>query len=156
MRVPAIVASAALLLAACGGEKKVNSTDTTTMAAPPAAPPAAAATGATHEVQMIQEGPNTFKFVPAELTIKAGDAVTFKGVSGLAHDVAFYKDSIPAGAEAVLNANIQNKPQDLATEMVQDGNSTTVSFAGAPAGDYKYYCIPHMAMNMKGIIHVTP
>jgi plastocyanin len=156
MRVPAIVASAALLLAACGGEKKAVTTDTTTMA-PPAAPPAATtATGATHEVQMISDGANSFKFVPAELTIKAGDAVTFKSVSGLSHDIAFYKDSIPPGAEAVLNANIQNKPQDLATEMVPEGSSTTVSFAGAPAGTYKYYCIPHMAMNMKGTITVTP
>jgi plastocyanin len=155
MRVPAIVASAALLLAACGGAKK-GGPDTTTMA-PPAAPPAAtAATGATHEVQMIQEGPNSFKFVPAEITIKAGDAVTFKGVSGVGHDIAFYPDSIPPGAADVLNKNITDKPQDLATAIVPDGQSVTVSFAGAPAGTYKFYCIPHMAMNMKGTITVTP
>lgn len=154
MRVPAIVAGVALLVAACGGDKKATTTDTTTT---PAAPPAAATgTGTTHEIQMVQQGPNTFKFVPEMTTIKSGDAVVFKGVSGQAHDVAFYKDSIPAGADSVLNANIQNKPQDLATEMVNDGNSTTVSFAGAPAGTYKFYCIPHMAMNMKGTIVVTP
>jgi plastocyanin len=153
MRVPAIAAGVALLVAACGGSKKA--TDTVTTVAPTAPPAAASATGNTVEIQMVQQGPNTFKFVPDSVTIKTGDAVVFKGVSGLSHDVSFYKDSIPPGADSVLNANIQNKPQDLSTEMINDGNSTTVSFAGAPAGKYKFYCIPHMAMNMKGTIVVT-
>ena len=153
MRAPAIVTSVALLVAACGGKDKTVTTDTSKMAAPPAAP--AAATGATVEVQMVQEGPNTFKFKPDNITIKSGDAVTFKGVSGLAHDVAFYADSIPPGAADILNKNITDKPQDLATAMINDGGSVTVSFAGAPAGTYKFYCIPHQAMGMKGTITVT-
>lgn len=157
MRVPAIVTGVALLVAACGGEKKATTTDSTA-AAPPAAPAAAPApaTGASHEIQMVQQGPNSYKFVPDNITIKTGDAVVFKGVSGLSHDVAFYPDSIPAGAADVLNKNITDKPQDLATPLINDGQSVTVSFAGAPAGTYKYYCIPHMAFGMKGTITVTP
>lgn len=155
MRVPAIVVGVALLVAACGGEKKVITTDSTSVA-PAAAPAAAPATGATHEVQMVTTGPTSFKFVPDNITIKAGDAVVFKGVSGLAHDVAFYPDSIPPGAADVLNKAIADKPQDLATPLIPDGQSVTVSFAGAPVGTYKIYCIPHMAMGMKGTITVTP
>ena len=154
MRVPAIVVGVAMLVAACGGEKKAGTpADNTTPA--PAAPTAAAATGATHEIQMVQQGATSFKFVPENITIKTGDAVVFKGVSGTAHDVAFYADSIPAGADVVLNANIADKPQDLATPLINDGQSVTVSFAGAPVGTYKFYCIPHMATGMKGTITVT-
>ena len=159
MRVPAMVTGVALLVAACGGEKKTSTSAESTAAAPPAAAPTAApapATGATHEIQMVTTGTNSFKFVPDNITIKTGDAVVFKGVSGLSHDVAFYPDSIPPGAADVLNKNIADKPQDLATPLINDGQSVTVSFAGAPPGTYKYYCIPHMAFGMKGTIVVTP
>ena len=156
MRVPAIALGVALLVAACGGEKKAGTPAESTAAAPPAAPAAAPATGATHVIQMVAQGTNVFKFIPDNVTIKAGDAVVFKGVSGSAHDVAFVADSIPAGADKILNAAIQDKPQDLATKMISDGDSVVISFAGAPAGVYKFYCIPHMAMNMRGSITVTP
>lgn len=161
MRVPAIVAGMALLLSACGGGKAKATPDTTTTAAPAATPAGStsaatpAGTGTTHVINMVQKGPNTYAFEPSDLTIKVGDNVEFKGVSGLGHDVAFYPDSIPAGAAAVLNAAIQDKPQDLATAMINDGQSVTVSFAGAPTGTYRFYCIPHEKMGMKGILTVT-
>src|SRR5215471_4820856 len=130
MRVPAIVATAALALAACGGSKAGGSADTSKTTA--AAPTAPAPTGTVHEIQMVQEGANGYHFVPDTLTIKQGDQVTFKGVSGSAHDVAFYADSIPSGAKDILNAAIPDKSQDLATAMIPDGSSVTISFAGAP------------------------
>jgi plastocyanin len=143
-----------MLVAACGGGKKAGTqADTTTPA--PAAP---TATGATHEIQMVMQSANSFKFVPDNITIKTGDAVVFKGVSsnGVGHDVAFYPDSIPPGAADVLSKAIPDQSQPLATALIPDGSSVTVSFAGAPAGVYKFYCIPHMAMGMKGTITVTP
>ncbi|MFI5236162.1 MAG: plastocyanin/azurin family copper-binding protein [Gemmatimonadales bacterium] len=30
-----------------------------------------------------------------------------------------------------------------------------MSFAGAPVGTYKFYCLPHLAMSMHGKIIVT-
>ena len=150
MRVSAIVAGVALVLAACGGEKKVEG-DTTAMAAPA---PAAAATGARHEVQMLQEG-TTYKFSPAELSIKAGDVVVFKNVSGGAHNVAFKADSIPAGAAAILDAAIADKMGPLSSALIAaPGDSLVVTFAGAPVGDYHFTCTPHMAMGMHGKITV--
>ena len=153
MRVSAMVAGAALLVAACGGSKSGGSTDTTKTAttAPNAAP---TGTGASHEVQMVMESATSYKFVPAELTIKAGDVVVFKGVSGTAHNVAFWADSIPAGAQPVLDAQLKDGPQPLSTNMVADGASTSISFAGAPTGTYKVFCIPHLPMGMKMTITV--
>lgn len=152
MRVPAMLAAVALVLAACG-DKKADETapDTTTTAAAPA--PAPAGTGTTHEVQMVQEGAE-FKYLPASLTIKAGDVVVFKSVSGGLHNVEFYNDSIPAGAADILNANIPNRQGPLSSELVDAGQSITVSFAGAPVGEYRFKCLPHEAMGMKGMIKV--
>ncbi|HEY4321688.1 MAG TPA: plastocyanin/azurin family copper-binding protein [Gemmatimonadales bacterium] len=153
MRVSAIVAGVALAVAACGGKGAPAAADSNQPAAPTAAAPAA--TGATHEIQMVQEGANSYKFMPDTLTIKQGDVVVFKGISGNGHDVAFYPDSIPAGAAAVLNAAITDQSQPLATNMIADGQSVSISFAGAPVGVYKFYCIPHAPMGMKGQLTVT-
>ena len=151
MRVPAMVAGVAMVLAACGGAK----TDAANPDSAKAAAAAPAATGATHVINMVMEG-TAYKFVPADLTIKSGDIVVFKGVSGAAHNVVFWKDSIPPGAEAVLTAAMPDGTQSMGTKMVVDGDSAVVSFAGAPAGLYKMYCVPHLAMGMKGSITVTP
>ena len=151
MRFTAMVAGVAVVLAACGGgDKSGAASGDTTMAAAPA--PMA---GTTHVVDMVMEG-TAYKFVPADLTIKTGDVVVFKGISGAAHNVVFWADSIPPGAEAVLTAAMPDGTQPMGTKMVVDGDSAVVSFAGAPAGVYKMYCVPHLAMGMKGSITVTP
>ena len=152
MRATAMVAGAALMVAACGGKKEPAPADSTT----PAAAPAGAATtgGTTYTIEMVQIDANTLKFKPENTTIKAGDVVVFKSVSGLSHDVAFIEDSIPPGAKAMLTAAVTGGPQDMATAMIPEGQSASVSFAGAPAGVYHFYCIPHAPMNMRGTITV--
>ena len=85
MRVTSMVAGLAIVLAACGGEKKAEDQSTTATPEQPAAEQPAAAPaaggGATHDVNMVLEG-STYKFDPAELTIKAGDVVNFHNKSG--------------------------------------------------------------------------
>jgi plastocyanin len=34
------------------------------------------------------------------------------------------------------------------------GQTYTISFGGAPAGTYHYYCTPHLALGMKGTVTV--
>lgn len=154
MRVPAMLAAVALVLAACGDKKADETTDTTTATAPAAEPAApVAGTGTTHEVQMVQEGAE-FKYLPASLTIKSGDVVVFKSVSGGLHNVEFLADSIPAGSMDIMNANIPNRQGPLASELVDVGQNITISFAGAPVGEYHYKCLPHEAMGMRGMIIV--
>ena len=151
MRVTAMVAGVAMVLAACGGAK----TDAGNPDSANAAAAAPVATGATHVINMVMEG-TAYKFVPADVSIKVGDVVVFKGVSGAAHNIVFWKDSIPAGAEGLLTSAMPDGTAPLSSKMVTDGDSTVVSFAGMPVGDYKMYCLPHLAMGMKGKITVTP
>lgn len=140
-----------ILAAACGGEK-APAADTTAAAAPAAAAPAT--TGTVHEVQMAQVGAD-YRFVPADITIKAGDVVKFTNMANMAHNVQFFADSIPAGAAAVLDAAIQNKMGPLQAQLISNqGETITISFAGAPAGKYKFTCLPHQATGMHGSITV--
>jgi plastocyanin len=162
-------------LAACGGEKL--STDSAAMKAAAASPapasnapaataspsatsssaPAAApapATGATHDIQMVGDA-SGYRFNPATVTIKRGDAVRWTNTSGGPHNVTFWPDSIPAGAQGPLTANMPGTTAPLTGPLLLTPNQTyTVSFANVPAGKYGYYCTPHLALGMKAVIQV--
>lgn len=142
------------VMVGCGAGEKAPAADTTQAVAPPAA---GGAEGTTHDVNMVLEGASTYKFVPSEINVKVGDKVVFHNVSGGPHNVAFWADSIPAGAEAVLSPQIPNPIGPLSSELLVDPNATlSISFAAAPTGEYKFTCTPHMAMGMHGKITVTP
>jgi plastocyanin len=164
-----------VVLGACGGEKAATDTAAANAAAAAAATPAATtpaattpapapasavaaapATGKTHEVKMIGDA-SGYKFVPADLTVKAGDAVKFIMVSGGPHNVAF-QNVADAAAKAQLDANMSGaKMGELSSPMLMQPNEAyTISFASVPAGKYDFICTPHAAMNMKGSITVTP
>lgn len=145
MKVTKLAAVLALGALACGGGEKQQAQPET-----PAADQAAAPTGPVVEVKMTGTG-STAAFEPATLTIAPGTTVRFINVSGGPHNVSFWGDSIPAGAGAVLNAAMTGRTMgDLAGMMVTQPNETfDVSFAGAPTGLYKGYCLPHLALGMK-------
>ena len=177
----ALLTSAAIL-GACGGEKQpaadtgttagttpaattTPSTDsaaattgaaTTGAATTPAAGAATAApaTGTTHEVKMTGDA-SGYKFEPANITVKQGDAIKFIMVSGGPHNVAF-QNVTDAAAKAQLDANMPGqKMGELSGPMVMQPNEAyTISFAKVPAGKYDYICTPHAAMNMKGVVTV--
>ena len=170
------LALALTALTACGGEKqstdsaamKAASTSSAPASSPAAAPgttpsaapsttPSAApapATGTTHDVQMLGDA-SGYKFNPASITIKRGDAVRWTMVSGGPHNVTFWPDSIPSGAQAALSANMPGTTAPLTGPLLLTPNQTyTVSFANVPAGTYKYYCTPHLALGMKAAIQV--
>ncbi|HEX2219607.1 MAG TPA: plastocyanin/azurin family copper-binding protein [Gemmatimonadales bacterium] len=167
MRVTSMLAGLAFVLAACGGGEQQAGDQQT--AAPDQAAPAgdAAAGGAapsggaapapggtTHDVNMVLEG-SSYKYVPEQLTIKSGDVVRFHNVSGGPHNVSFWADSIPAGAAEALKAGMPDQMAPLEGSLVTEPNGVyTINFANAPAGEYKYYCLPHLALGMKAKLTV--
>ena len=174
----------AAILGACGGEKTpaadssaATSAATTTAggdtaaataaaggaattgaagAAAPAAGAAAAApaTGKTHEVKMTGDATG-YKFDPANITVKSGDAIKFTMVSGGPHNVAF-QNVADAAVRAQLDANMpgQKLGEAAGPMLMQPNEAYTISFAKVPAGKYDYICQPHAAMNMKGVVTV--
>jgi plastocyanin len=163
----ALVASAAVLGACGGGENKATDTTkappaaaATPTPAPGAAAPAAGAvakvapTGATVDIKMVGDDKG-YRFEPASVTIKPGDAVRFTMVSGGPHNVAFDPSTVPADSKAQLDANMDQKISELSSPMMMNPNETyTISFGGVKPGVYPFHCTPHLAMGMKGTITV--
>ena len=149
------LAALALTALACGGGEQAGQqaqTPATPSGAQPAAQAAAPAAGTVHEVKMEVTNAGD-RYDPSPLTIKVGDTVKWINVSGGPHNVAFYPDSIPSGAADALNADMPNRMAPLNGPLVTDSlGAYQVTFANAPPGTYKYYCIPHEAMGMKGTL----
>ncbi len=162
---------AAAALVACGGNDKGAAPDTSAAAAPASntaagsttvATPSAtsgggsamAVTGKTIDVKMIGDAKG-YRFEPANFSVKVGDGARFTNVSGGPHDVTFWADSIPAGAAAQLSANMPNTMAPVTGPLLTTPNQTyVVSFAGLKPGVYHYYCTPHLALGMRGVITV--
>jgi plastocyanin len=161
-----LLAGVFVLGACAGGDKAAANSDTAavavasdTAAAPAAGGATSAAagapiTGTIHEVKMVGDE-NGYRYEPADFTIKQGDGVKFIMVSGGPHNVGFDAADLPAGAADVLTANMPEQQSPLQGPFLMNADqSYTISFAGAPKGKYPYHCLPHLAMNMKGVITV--
>jgi len=156
-----------MVLGACGG----GETKTADQAAPAAAPPAAAApataaaatgtampiTGKTIEVKMISDAKGS-RFEPANITAKVGDGIKFITETSGPHNVAFDPAKIPADAKAQLDANFgTDRMGELSSGLkMQPGEFFLLSLGGVKPGKYEFNCTPHLAMNMKGTLTVTP
>src|SRR6266508_3861996 len=163
MRLTQLTTIVALGALACGGDKKTEVSQAAAAPAPAVTPaesaaaaaPATAPAGAIVEVKMTGNGTTKAAFEPATLTIKPGTTVRFLNVSGGPHNVAFYADSIPKGAAEALKKGMPNAMGDLMGPfLTQPNEKYDVSFAGAPAGNYRAYCMPHIALGMHMTITV--
>src|SRR5262245_36185123 len=111
--------------------------------------------GRTVRVRMLQQG-SQYKFDPANLTVHPGDVVEFVNTSGFPHNVGFEPNQIPSGAAAVLNGTMANRTASLLGPMMSTANQTyRINFAHAPVGAYHYFCLPHKALGMVGVITVA-
>ena len=165
----AVAVGVAALSACAGGDKRPG--DTTAVGVDTSAAGAGAGTttpvggagamapitGTTHEVKMIGDvATGKYIFEPANITVKQGDGIKWVMVSGGPHNVAFDAATIPADVKPQLDANMgTDKMGELSSNMkMNPGETITVSFANIKPGTYPYNCVPHIAMNMKGVITV--
>ncbi|HEX9249336.1 MAG TPA: plastocyanin/azurin family copper-binding protein [Gemmatimonadaceae bacterium] len=112
-------------------------------------------TGKTQTVNMVGDAKG-YRFEPANVTVKQGDGIKFVVVSGGPHNVAFDPATIPPDVKGQLDANMgTDKMGELSSNMkMNPGESVTVSFGNIKPGQYPFHCVPHLALNMKGVITV--
>jgi len=159
MRFTLFTTLVAFAVVACGGDKKSAASQAEAATPAPASEsaitPAAEPAGAVVEVKMTGNGTSVAAFEPNKLTIKTGTIVRFINVSGGPHNIAFYGDSVPKGGADALKKGMPNAMGDLMGPfLTQPNEKYDVSFAGAPAGIYKGYCLPHVALGMHVAITV--
>lgn len=112
--------------------------------------PASALAANSSAPSTVIKATNALKFVPAKVTVKAGDTVTWQNASVLVHTVtddpakaARSEDvALPEGAAPFNSGNIKPK------------GSFTHTFT--VPGTYRYFCIPHEGAKMLGEVIVTP
>lgn len=158
MRMTSMMAGLAIVLAACGGENKGSdqpgTADQPGAAGEAGAPAAGTPTtgGATHDVNMVLEG-SSYKYVPDKLTVGPNDLIRYHNKSGGPHNVAFWTDSIPSGAASAITVPDPMAPLSSKLAVAPD-EVIEVKLNNAPAGEYKYYCTPHLALGMKASLTV--
>ncbi len=161
----ALLASAVVLGACGGGDQNAASSDTAASAAAPATTPTttpagqtsgAPVTGTTHRVEMVVTPQGEYRFVPANITVRQGDAISFVNVSGGPHNVAFDAAKVPDDVEQQLDQNMPgDKMAPLSGPLITEPNATyTISFGGIKPGTYEYNCTPHITFGMVGQITV--
>lgn len=96
-----------------------------------------------------------FRFEPSNITVSKGDVIKFVNASGGPHNVAFDPSKIPAAAKSSLSAALPNQMSSMTGPFVTTPNGTyTMTFTNVPPGKYDYFCTPHLALGMKGVITV--
>jgi plastocyanin len=153
MRMNSMMAGLAIVFAACGGEKGApEGQEATTPPDQQQPAPAAGGAGKTHDVDMVLEG-SSYKYVPDQLTVGSNDVIRYHNKSGGPHNVAFWADSIPKGAESAIQLPDPMAP--LSSKLVVAPNEVIeVKLTNAPKGEYKYYCTPHLALGMRAKLSV--
>lgn len=106
---------------------------------------AAPASAANYEVKMGSDS-GLLMFEPANLTVKAGDTVTWVNNKMAPHNVIFDENQSPGDKSLATKIS-----HDQLTFAPGESYSTTFT-ADMPAGDYTYFCAPHRGAGMVGKI----
>ena len=114
------------------------------------------APAATIRVRMLQQG-TRYLYEPANFTVRVGDIVEFVNINGFPHNVQFDPTKIPQGARDWLMRSMPNRVGNTlgGPMMLQANQVYRMNFTGAPLGTYDYFCLPHLALGMKGVITVA-
>jgi plastocyanin len=94
------------------------------------------------------------RFDPQEITVRAGETVTWTNTSSVPHTVTAYSDSAPPDLYfSSGNASSEEQARDrIADELIQPDE--TFSFTFEETGSYEYFCIPHEGVEMIGRVIV--
>lgn len=94
-------------------------------------------------------------FEPEELTVAAGQTLSFDNTSSEAHTVTAYQGEIPQGAAYFSSGDLPSEEaarDELPIALVAAGESYELTLE--QPGTYRYFCIPHEQTGMKGTIVV--
>lgn len=93
---------------------------------------------------------NALTFEPGNITIHAGDTVTWRNKSVLVHTAT----AMPSKATDKSDVALPKSAEPFNSGRMKPGTSYSHTFK--VAGDYRYFCIPHEAAGMVGEVVVKP
>lgn len=98
----------------------------------------------TKEVKMGSDS-GQLVFVPAKISVCAGDSVKWVNNKGGPHNVVFDEDEIPSG--------VDQEKISMDDQLGEEGDTFTMKFD--TAGTYGYYCEPHRGAGMQATLVVA-
>jgi plastocyanin len=108
-----------------------------------------------HEIRMVADGKEEFRFMPASVSARRGDVLLFRAVRGGPHSVVFEAKELSAQAREQLNAALPRRAGDLSSPLLTEGSEYRIVVPdGLAAGTYRFYCLPHRAYDMRGEVSV--
>ena len=109
---------------------------------------------AVHVIRLEHDaGRQEYRFAPSRVTARAGDLLVFRVTGGGDHSVVF-EDGMPAAARAALSAALPQRVGDLAGPLLRPRGVYRVRVPALPAGEYRFYCLPHRAYDEVGVLAV--
>ncbi len=126
-----------------GSAKTCQATPGASPAASPAASPEAAVT-----IQMTDQ----LRFDPPEVTIAAGETVTWVNDSASPHTATGDPEQNPLNATRPDLVRLPDGAEPWGSELLQAGDTYAHTFT--VPGRYEYICIPHVLSDMRGVIVV--
>ena len=94
-------------------------------------------------------------FEPAEITVSAGETVTWENTGSVPHSVTAYEDDLPEGATYFASGGFDSESaarENYPTEGAI-GADETYEHTFETTGEFPYFCIPHES-GMKGTVVV--
>ena len=102
-------------------------------------------------------GMSSSAFVPAQITVSAGETVVWENTSARPHTVTLYEGSHPEGAEYFASGGFDSEQAARDAWPGAGGivSGETYSHTFELPGEYVYFCIPHEPARMVGTVTVT-
>ncbi len=121
-------------------------------AATPAASPGPAIVVQTIYDPTAKEAGEQLRFDPPQVTIKAGQTITWRNESQMPHTATCDPAQNPVEKSHPEYIELPAGAEPWGSEMLQPGDSYSHTFT--VPGEYKYICIPHVMSGMRGVITV--
>jgi plastocyanin len=109
-----------------------------------------------HVVRLVAN-PSTevYRFEPAQVVARPGDALVFQVVSGAPHSVVYEGQGLSPGVKGAFNSAMPNRSGDLSSPLLTaSGGEYRMTVPQVPAGAYPFYCLPHRAYDMRGTLTI--
>lgn len=110
-----------------------------------------------HEIRLdANPEKEIFRFSPGQVNARPGDILLFTAVSGTPHSVVFESNGLSAPAHEALNGALSRRSGDLSSPLLTpNGAEYRMVVPALPPGSYPFFCLPHRAYDMRGVLKIT-
>jgi plastocyanin len=110
-----------------------------------------------HEIRLeVSPEKDVFRFSPARVNARPGDVLLFRAVSGTPHSIVFEGRGLSGAAREALNGALSRRSGDLSSPLLTpNGAEYRIVVPALAPGRYDFFCLPHRAYDMRGVLQVS-